>query len=189
MATVSRIRVTWSGTPVTGPGISTFYVDGALTAGWPAALVTLFTSWKGFFPSGITWTIPGVADLLDVSTGVLTGANAPGGGGVVGSSGGAVDFKPGVGARVRWATAGVVAGRKVTGTTFLVPVASVEIPNGVPSASLASTGPGAANTYRLTAGITPVVYSKPTVSRGGTVHPITSTSMPSSLTWLRSRRT
>ena len=174
---------------MTGPGISTFYLSGAVTAGWPAALVTYFNAMKGFFPAGITWVVPGVVDIIDVATGELTGANAPGGGGTIGSSGGAVDFKPGVGARVRWATSGIVAGRKVTGTTFWVPVASAEIPNGVPSVSLSSTGTSSANTYKSTAGIVPAIYSRPTPSRAGSIHPITSASISTTLTWLRSRRT
>lgn len=199
MPSISRIRVAWSGTPVVGPGVSTFYLQSSVTAGWPAALVTFFTALKNYVPTGVTWTIPGVADILDEATGELTGSNTPGGGGSVLSSGGAVDYKPGVGGRVRWGSDGVVGGRRVVGTTFLVPMTSQETPNGVIQGTTVANITTAGNTYRSTAGISPAVYTRPRPARtvGGVVMParvgsshlITSVSVPSGITWLRSRRT
>lgn len=189
MSDMARIRVTWSGTPVVGPGISTFYVQGTVTAGWPAALVTLFTAIRNYVPTGVTWTVPGIADILNVETGVLTGSNSPGGGGTVTSAGGAVDFKPGVGGRIRWGTGGIVAGRKVIGTTFLVPLTSQEYPNGTIQAGTVTAITNAATTYGNSAGFNPAIYSKPTSLRAGTIHDITSAAVPSGETWLRSRRT
>jgi hypothetical protein len=189
MANIARIRVTWSGTPVVGPGISTFYLAGAVTAGWPAALVTLFTALRNFVPNGVTWTIPGTVDLIEVTNGVLMGANSPGGGGAVASNGGAVDFKPGVGIRMRWLTAGVVAGRRVNGTTFLVPSTSQEIPNGVVQSTTVTSIQNAMNTYLGGAYDDPSVYSRPAPSRLGSIHPIQTALVPQSLTWVRTRRT
>lgn len=182
-----------------GPGVSTFYLQGSVTTGWPAAVLALFNALKGFVPPGVTWTIPGTVDILDEATGEITGVNTPGGGGTVASSAPAGDYKPGVGARIRWQTSGIVGGRKVQGTTFLVPVMSAEIPNGTLSASLASTGVSAPATYRQTAGITPAIYSRPRPAhvkngvtipaRAGSCWPIVGNTMPNSLTWLRTRRT
>lgn len=199
MPDVSRIRVAWSGTPVVGPGVSTFYVAGSVTAGWPAALVALFTALKNYVPTGVTWTIPNDAEILDVQSGDLINANSPGGGGTVLSSGGAVDYKPGVGARIRWGTTGIVGGRRVKGTTFIVPTTSQEIPSGVLQGSSVTAITAAATAYMNTSGIDPCVYSRhrpqKTVNgvvipeRDGSTHLITSVSVPSAITWLRTRRT
>lgn len=199
MTIVSRIRVTWSGTPVVGPGVSTFYLESSVTAGWPAALVTLYTSLKNYVPTGVSWTIPNTVDLLDEATGELTGSNTPGGGGTVLSSGGAVDYKPGVGGRLRWGTDGIVGGRRVVGTTFLVPMTSQETPNGVIQGGTVAAINTAMGVYQATSGITPAVYSRPrpagvrngvpVAARSGSIHDITSHSVPVGITWLRSRRT
>lgn len=199
MADVSRIRVTWSGTPVVGPGVSTFYLQGSTAAGWPAALVTLFTALKNYVPTGVTWTVPGTIDILDEATGELTGSQSLTGGGNVLSSGGAVDYKPGVGGRIRWVTSGVRDGRRVVGTTFLVPMTSQETPNGQIQGLTVGNIATAANAYRSTAGIVPAVYSRPRVAQPSHVPPIsarvgasfamTGVSVPTGITWLRSRRT
>jgi hypothetical protein len=189
MATIARMRVTWSGAQVVGPGLTTLYLTSSVSAGWPAAVVTLFTALKNFVPTGVTWTIPGTVDLIDDATGALVGANTPGGGGQVLSSGGAVDYKPGVGGRIRWTTNAVVAGRKVTGTTFIVPMTSQETPNGVIQGTTVNSITTAANAYRSTAGIQPGVWSRPASGRPGSTAIIAGVAVPSGITWLRTRRT
>jgi hypothetical protein len=199
MSLIARIRVTWSGTPVVGPGVSTFYLGDSVSAGWPAALVTLYTAMKNYVPTGVTWTIPNVVDILESTTGELSSANTPGGGGSVLSSGGAVDYKPGVGGRLRWGTSGVVGGRRVTGTTFLVPMTSQETPNGVIQGTTVANLQTAMAAYYGSTTFNPVVYSRHLPARVvggvsypermGSVHDITSASVPSAITWLRSRRT
>lgn len=193
-----RIRVQWSGTPVVGPGVSTFYADPSTTAGWPAALVTLFTALKNYVPTGVTWTIPSVADQVTVENGELSGTATWTGGGTVLSSGGAVDYKPGVGARLRWSTGGIVGGRHVVGTTFLVPLTSQEYPNGVVQAGTRSAIETAMAAYIADANFVPVVYSKevladpthtpPIAHRDGQINAITSGTVATGETWLRSRR-
>lgn len=174
---------------MTGPGISTFYATSSVTTGMPAALVTLFTALRPFVPTGVTWTIPGVADVLEETTGVLVTSNTPGGGGTVNSNGGAVDFKPGVGLRMRWLTAGVVAGRRVNGTTFLAPTTSQEIPNGIVQSTTVTTIQNAMAAYIADAGFVAGVWSRPTPTRSGSTHAITSQQVPNTLSWLRTRRT
>lgn len=199
MTQIGRIRVTWSGTPVVGPGVSTFYLTDTITAGWPAALVTFFNAVKNYVPTGVTWTVPGTTDLIETTTGQLTGVTTPGGGGTVLSSGGAVDYKPGVGGRVRWTSGGIVGGRKVTGTTFLVPMTSQETPNGVLQALTVTNITAAANAYIANAAFEAGVYSRPRpagvrngvpyAARAGSVYPILGSNVPTGITWLRSRRT
>jgi hypothetical protein len=194
-----RMRVTWSGTQVVGPGVTTLYADSPSVAGWPAAVVTLFNALKNYVPTGITWTIPGTVDTLEVEDGDLIGSSSPGGGGTVASAGGAVDYKPGVGARLRWGTSGIVGGRRVTGTTFLVPLTSQEYPNGVVQSSTRTAIETAMAAYIANAGFVPVIYSKevledltktpPVLHRDGRVSEIVSGSVSVGETWLRSRRT
>lgn len=199
MTLIARTRVTWTGTPVVGPGVSTFYLASGVTAGWPAALVTLYTALKNYVPTGVTWTIPDTVDLIEDTTGELDSSMTPGGGGSVLSSGGAVDYKPGVGGRLRWGTDGVVGGRRVTGTTFLVPMTSQETPNGVVQGATRATIAAAMATYWGSTAFDPAIYSrhlparvvggKSYPERMGSAHQITSGSVPASITWLRSRRT
>jgi hypothetical protein len=199
MSQIGRIRVTWSGTPVVGPGVSTFYLTDTITAGWPAALVSLFTALKNYVPTGVTWTVPSQTDLIETTTGQLTGVTSPGGGGSVLSSGGAVDYKPGVGGRMRWTTGGIVGGRKVTGTTFLVPMTSQECPNGVIQAGTVTAINTAMAAYIANAAFEAGVYSRPRpagtrngvpyAARAGAVFPIAGNNVPTGITWLRSRRT
>jgi hypothetical protein len=197
MTSILRMRVGWSGSLVTGPGVSTLYCSATASAGWPAATSTLFANIKGVVPTGITFDIPSVVDELDLDTGELLGAYTLGGGGTQTSSGGAVDYKPGVGLRIRWGTNGVVGGRRVSGTTFVCPIISSAVPNGVVDSSQRSVIASAGAAYIAAAGFTPMVYS-PKVennpdpkgkNRPGAQTEITSCSVPVQMTWLRSRRT
>jgi hypothetical protein len=197
MTDLMRVRVPWSGSLVTGPAVSTFYAaPGALT-GWRDALVALFTAVKPHVPAGITWEIPSTADILDEGTGKLTGTFAIGAAGTVTSNTVANEVKPGVGCRIRWHTAGVVGGRRVTGTTFIVPIQATLYPNGLVSSSVTTSLNAACAAYIAVAGFTPVVYS-PLVNnvpdpkgrnRPGASSEILSGDVASQMTWLRSRRT
>lgn len=195
MTDIMRIRVAWSGVPVIGPGVSTFYFVSGGT-GIPAALVTLFTALKNYVPTGVSWVIPNDLDIINAESGELTGATTLTGGGTVLSSGGAVDYKPGVGGRIVWSTAGFTRGRRVRGTTFLVPMTSQEIPNGQVQTGTRANIVTACNAFMATGGFVPAVYTKPKPAPGG-IGPatpgkrelITGASVPPGMTWLRSRRT
>jgi hypothetical protein len=87
----------------------------------------------------------------------------------------------------------------VQGTTFVVPCTSQEIPNGVLQATTVNTLMTAANAYKNTAGIVPAVYSRPrpahtgkhgpVPARNGAAVAISSVTIPTAITWLRTRRT
>lgn len=198
MTSVARIRVVWSGSPVVGPGVSTFYADGAITTGWAAALNALFTAVKNNVAAGVQWQIPSTVDILDVATGKLTQIQSSDPGSTVIANGSPVDYKPGVGGRIRWITGGVTAGRRCTGTTFIVPTNSAEVPNGILQGGTVTAWTNAANAYRASTSFTPVIYTKPTVTRtvngktvtghAGATHPITAVQVPTAMTWLRTRR-
>lgn len=193
MATISRLRVGWSGSPLTGAGVSTFYCSRTDMTGIPVRFLTFFDSISNFFPNGITWEVPNSGDQIESSNGDLVGAWSATGGGQTLSSGGAVDFTPGVGMRVRWNTAGIHRGRRVTGTTFLCPLAEQEITAGTVQSTTVNAVLAAANT--LISGDTnlvvwgdelPATPTKP-FAPGGAFN-VLSVTVPSRMTWLRSRR-
>lgn len=197
MADVTRVRVGWSGGTIVGPGVSTFYANGATGAGMPAALVTLFTAIRPYVPTGVSWDISGVGDVINVETGELTGTAVPGGGGTVNASGGVADSKPGCGMRILWATGGVVGGRRVHGTTFICPLLSTEYPNGILAGLTQTAISNAANAYVSAAAFEAVIYSRPKPvtppaigpARPGAVSTVISGVAMSKMTWLRTRRT
>lgn len=184
---MDRVRVAWSGANTTGPGLSTFYFAGASAN--PAALVAFFTAIKGAFAPNITWTIPGTGDKVDSETGDLIGTWTVAGGGVVNSSG-AGAFTRGAGARVVWNTAGIYRGRRVKGTTYLTGLyGGVYDSNGQVGAATVGSILTAATT--LLAATTPNlgIWSRPRLGTAGEFNSVTGSTVPSEVSWLRSRRT
>lgn len=186
MANIERMRVTWTGAPVTGDGLSTFYFKSGTTA--PAAIKTFFTAVAPYVASGVSWEIPTSGDVIDETTGGLTGVWAAAGGGTVASSGNA-EHAQGVGARLKWLTGGIVAGRRVVGSTFIVPVHRLMYDTDGTLAAGMVTAMFAAGSALVTA-TTPnlVIWSRPTPSRSGSSHPIVASVFPDKVSWLRSRR-
>lgn len=187
MPTLQRMRVEWSGTGVVGPSVTTLYfADLSTTA--PADVVTLLSAWPLAMPTGLTATVPSSGDTIDAATGEINGTWAIAGGGLVGY-GGNGDFALGVGARIKWNTAGIVGGRRVRGSTFLVPLlGSVYSSTGTLDSSLVTTVESAITTFLASASSTLEVYSRPTATRAGVSSTVTSGSLPNAVSWLRSRR-
>lgn len=189
MALMSRLRVAWSGGSVTGPGLTTFYSSaGVSPADLPGAVLTFFNSVKGIVPIGVTWTVPSSGDVLNDATGELEGVWAESGGGAVSSTGGTA-FAAGVGLRIKWVTGGIVAGRRVKGSTFLVPVHSTGLQSDGTWRPDEIDTMGAAAVALLAADPTLGIWSRPTPSRSGSFHPIVGVVTPDAVSWLRSRRT
>lgn len=121
MASIARIRVALTG--VNGlPGVSTFYSTSANLAAARSALGTFYGHMPTNWPTGMTYTVENSGDVIDSDTGLLTGAwnDAPTYTGT--STVPAAAYPAGVGARVRWNTTAVVAGRRLKGSTFIVPL-------------------------------------------------------------------
>ncbi len=179
----------WSGANVVGPGLSTFYSDPANGSPVLAPLVSFFTAIRSFFPVGITWTIPDGGDLLNPADGTLTGTWSESGGAQVTSSGAAA-FAAGVGARVVWRTSAIRGGRRVRGSTFLVPLISSQYEaNGTIGNTALTTMETAAQTLLSATGGALQVWSRPRPGLAGAMVPIQSAVMPDQVSWLRSRRT
>lgn len=103
---------------------------------------------------------------------------------------GAAGFALGVGARVVWNTSGIFGGRRVRGSTFIVPltIGSYEGAGQI-TAGVIATMQGAANTL---AGFGPdgmFIWSRPQPGTPGEAQTVTGAIAPDRVSWLRSRRT
>lgn len=187
MANLCRVRSTWSGSPIVGPGVTTFYFDEAAT-GFLADINVFWGNVGNRFPTGLTISTPNTGDLIDVSTGALSGTWTDGTSSSVNTSG-AGAFAGGVGARLRWATSGIRNGRRVKGSTFLVPLLTTCYSNdgNIENAVLGSLQTSATQLFTSTSPDMRV-YSRPSGGQAGQASPVTGVTVPDYVSWLRTRR-
>ena len=171
-----------------GPGLTTFYFDEA-HSGFASDVSDFFQAVDAYLPIGITVTVPSDGDLVDVATGELTGtwaeaASGPG----VGAGFGA--FPSGVGARLSWSTGGIVAGRRVRGSTFLCPIVNSAFgTDGTLDNTARENFEAAGNALRAASGTNMKIWSRPVPGRAGTASSVVAAVCPDKVSWLRSRRT
>lgn len=174
---VQQYKVFWS-IPNAGPSVSTFHAQASSETS-AAALATrlraFFNSVAAFLPNDVSLSFDSEVTTIDTATGVLTGTQAvPAPAGVTGTDSAA--WAGGAGARIVWNTGAIVAGRRVRGSTFIVPIrASAFDTAGRVSAGTISNFATAIGT--LLAGLTSdsaelVVWSRPATGRPGTVHTV-----------------
>lgn len=192
-----RLRVTWSGAPVIGPGLSTFYALDT-SPGFPAAVRAMIAGWASSIPTGTTITVPNNGDVIDPSTGALTGVWSDGSAPAPVTGSGSGTYARGVGAQVRWRTSGIVAGRRVVGSTFIVPMVSLGFDTDgtlgpatitallTPATAYVAAAPYACVWSRPFAGDPSATPPKP--ARAGSIHLIGGASIPDRPSWLVSRR-
>jgi hypothetical protein len=187
MTQLQRLRVEWGGSLIPGGGLSTFYAT-TTGSGFPAGVKSFFTAFAHRIPTGVTWTVPTFGDLIEDSTGALAGSwSEPSGGGQVASSGTAA-HAAGVGTRVVWQTGGIHNGRRVKGSTFIVPLSQgvYDTSGTIDSLVLADIQQGV-NTL-LTAVPNLRILSKARPGFPGASSAITAGTVPDKVSWLRSRR-
>lgn len=187
MASILRVPVVWSGLSFL-PGVSVFYWDGGVLSDI-SGITDFFDGIKARFPSGLTWTIPGAGDSIDDATGAIDGFWTASGGGAVAATGTpGARYAAGAGARVRWRTDGLRNGRRVVGTTFLVPLISdqYDASGTIDDPALASIQ-SEANTLAALGAM--LIWSKPSPGGSdGASHTVVSATVPDRATSLRSRR-
>jgi len=188
MANLARVRVVWSGTPVVGGGVSTFYWNEAHT-GFVADLSGMFTTMVSRFPSGLTWTCENTGDLIDVETGAISGSWTDGSNWSVSGSSASV-YAAGVGARIRWQTSGMSNGRRVRGSTFLVPlVAAGYDTDGTLTSAFVTGLQSAAGSLLTNSEGNLRIYTRPVAGSGGRASTVVGFTLPDKVSWLRTRRT
>lgn len=193
MTTMRRCRVSWDGLPGL-PGLSTFYFGVASPN--VSALVTFFTAIKALFPSALSWTIPSSGDEIDDASGALTGGWVGSGGGTVTATGGAGAYAAGTGCQVQWQTGVVAHGRRIKGSTFLVPtVVGMYDTNGTLTSANQTTVQTAANAL-VASGVAWGIWQRPkkdpvshVVTRVGLYAATNAATVPDRVTSLRTRRT
>lgn len=187
MATVARLRATYTGSQVVGPAVSSFFFDPA-ASGYPGAVFDLFDGIKAQIPSGVQITVPNTGDLLNDTTGDLIGTwTEPGGGIVTGT--GSTAFILGTGYRIVWDTNGIRNGRHIRGTTFIVPtISSIFDTSGRLTAAAQSLAIAEATAYLTTLAGAGRVYSRPKGANNGESNEIVGARVPEQPSWLRSRR-
>jgi len=174
---------------VTGGGVSTFYFGQEQGDTTGDALNDLFVALGAWVPNDVTWTIQQEGDLINDADGSLQGTWSDGPDfNVIASSAGA--HAQGVGTYIRWDTAGINHGRRVKGRTFVVPLITAAwdtagVMGGGPRGVISS----AASAFRGALGDAFLVWSRPTASGPGMSFPTVGSFVPTTPSWLRTRRT
>ena len=184
MADINRIRCAWAGVP--GGGLSTFYLQGTPTS--LAPLKTFFSAIAALVPSVVTVDIPNSGDVIESTTGALTGGWTATGGGAQAMSG-TGNYSALSGAYIRWQTPTVVNGRRLVGRTFIVPLTAGQYDsNGTLGAGAVTTLQNAADALVLAfPGMG--VWHRPGDDPGsGIIAGWSSAKVPDRVTVLRSRR-
>lgn len=118
MTSVERMRVLWTGFKG-GPGVSTLYFNDAASA--QGDVGSLFSALTSSIPAPVVLQVEAFGDTITVEDGAITGT-------WVGTPTTPMPCTttgpyPGpAGGLIEWKTAGVVARRRVSGKTFLVPL-------------------------------------------------------------------
>lgn len=195
MAVLFHVTAKWTGFPG-APGYTNLYAltTDPLSTGaqdFANAAHTLFDSLKAHFYSLVSIAVQPIVETIDETDGTLldeiTVATPPAV--VTGTS--ASQYAGPAGACIQWKTAGIVAGRRVRGRTFLVPMAVNQFDS---DGTLVSASLGiiqaAATAYRTTAGISPVIWHRPTspTATDGEGFPLTANSVTDKVAVLTSRR-
>jgi hypothetical protein len=180
-----KTPVAWQ-TGAGGTGVSVFYA--AFGQDMSTELTTYFIALRSLFPPSVSWAIPGSGDVIDETTGLITGAWIGGTpGATVGS--GAGTYAAGTGTYQRWQTAGIVRGRRVRGRTFLCPlISTVYQGDGTIVDTNLNTMNAAANA--LVASGKMRIWARPSTPGGsdGSAHAVTAAVGPDRVSSLRSRR-
>jgi hypothetical protein len=121
-----RVVLSWTGVSVVGSAVTVLHFDGSNQTAPPvAAIKTALTNGTVLFPNTLSCTVPNSGDVIEDTTGALTGVWTGTGGGTVAFTGDSFSAA-GVGACIGWTTGGIVNGakgpRKLRGRTFLVPL-------------------------------------------------------------------
>jgi|SRR6476661_4630503 len=177
---------TWTTGVQGGAGISTFY--SAFGTDATPDLNTFWAAVKTIFSDEVSVTVPSNGDVIDESTGLLTGAWTAG---TAGTHSGTTHsaYPAGTGAFIKWNTGVVVAGHRVVGRTFIAPILSNSFDtNGTLTSGVVTTLQNAANTLAASGHLS--IWHRPPVigSPGGSLAGIVSATVPDKTTSLSSRR-
>lgn len=191
--TIARVTCTWRGFRG-APGYTNLFFQAQNEEledrdAMVDSATAFFNEFFTYLPGGVTIDISPTIDYLDETNGNLVGqADASEGYSVTGGS--TASYSAASGAVVNWNTSSFANGRRIRGRTFLVPLASdsYDAQGDLTSAALTSIRTAA---NALATGLLParlVVWSRPKNGAAGSVHTVTSATVPDLGAILRSRR-
>lgn len=185
---LQRVRCEWTGTGIEGPGLTTFYGAADGTQAVAVAAASFFNGLKSYLPTGTSIAVPATGDVIDEATGALTGTWGSGPTTTITGSG-TGSFAQGVGARIVWETDAIRGGRRVRGSTFVVPLvtSSYEANGTLGTGALAALQAGV-DAFLSQFGGNGRVWSRPRPGLVGAAVPIVRARVPDAVSWLRSRR-
>lgn len=188
MASIGRVRTVMTNFPG-APGYTNLYFS--LTDGLPdiAKVRTFFETIKNLIPTGAVIQVPNQGDVIDDGSGEIQG-NWTSSAQTAVTCTGTGSFTGVAGAVVNWHTDGIVAGRRVRGRTFIVPLTGGQFDSegSLATATITAIQTAAAALPGGSIGKL-VVWSRPTPDRTGSSHQVTAASVPDLSAVLRSRRT
>lgn len=180
--------------PNAGPSVSTFAAQATLQGDaqeFANRVRTLLLAMVSYLPDEVTISFDTEVTFVDPSTGVLTGSTAVTQPQLIAGTSTAA-WAAGTGARIVWATDTIRNGRRVRGSTFLVPLTSVvNTAGGLVGGSARTAIQTAAQAYLtgMAADGNPVyVYSRPVPGRPGATTVVTAASVPEIPATLRTRK-
>jgi hypothetical protein len=183
---MNRVRCLWQNWPG-APGYTNFYVGTAIVN--QTEIRAFFNSLISILPTGLTIQVPSTGDIVDESTGLITGAWSGAANALVTATG-AGTYPGSAGACINWRTSLLIAGRRPIGRTFLVPMVGGGFEaNGSISAGTLTTIGNAANTLITNLAGELKVWSRPRPTIAGANVTVTSMNVPDLAVVLRSRRT
>ena len=165
MAALNRVRVALTGFPG-GPGIATFYAVGVAT--FIPALHDLWANLATLMPLDVHITIEPTGDIIESSSGVITGSwSQPATATMVGSS--SAKYAAPAGILLRWTTDKIVDGKHLRGRTFVVPVTNDQFEvNGQLSAGALANFPPFLNAFVSSQSANLVIWHRPRKARAAT---------------------
>ena len=187
MSVISRHTITWSGF-IGAPGYSNFYTVANDDPGFHTALNTWKSTWAANLPDDVVLTLEAEVVQIEDTTGELVGAFSIGSDtSTQGANTGGYSAASGV--VVNWPTAGIVAGRRVRGRTFMVPISGGAYQtNGTIDENALSFMRTSTAAFLLAVEGEFCIWSRPRPALPGSHHLVTSWGIPDKVAVLRSRR-
>lgn len=190
---VYEYRAFWA-IPNAGASVSTFHFEdnaGGDAADIPASIAAFFQSYVNRLPNEVSVSFDSEVTTIDTTTGLLDDVTSvTPAGTVTGSS--SLTWAAGSGARTIWGTSRVFQGRRVKGSTFMVPLVVDQYDsNGqIVSAGIAAMQTNAETLISdLAADLVPLcVYSRPKSGSAGITSQVTTASVSPTVATLRGRK-
>lgn len=185
MPSVFKAQFAWTNFPG-GPGVNTIYLNEAPSD--LEAFKTFYESIAAGIPSNVTISYPGSGVELDATDGTLVGAwSVTTEADTICTGGG--EYAGGVGYCIRWETGAFIAGRRLYGRTFLVPmVGSAFDEAGAPKPDFVGTVESACSLLVDNCAGTLAVWARKKGARDGSVHTVLSGHVAALPAFLKSRR-